>query len=71
METFWTHFVGVLAGTAVLVVLVLIGAGLVLACLLMLALFLFAFGYPVYRLVVGFRALSACRGPYEGGRPQW
>lgn len=71
IETFWTHVVGVLAGTAVLVVLVLIGAGLVLAYLLMLALILFAVGYPIYRLVVGFRALSACRGPYEGGRPQW
>jgi uncharacterized membrane protein len=70
IETFWTHFLGVLGGAAVVAVLVVI-EGLNLAILVVLALMIFAIVYPIYRLAKGFMALSSGRGPHEGGRAVW
>jgi uncharacterized membrane protein len=70
IETFWTHLMGVMGGVLLLVVLRLIVA-VGLFYLVLLALILFAFAYPIYRLVVGFLALRAGRGPAEGGRAVW
>jgi uncharacterized membrane protein len=70
IDTFWTHMIGVVGGLLFVLVLVWI-EGFVLAYLTILALVLFALGYPIYRLVVGFMALRAGKGPVEGGRSLW
>lgn len=70
IETFWTSMIGVVAGLVLVLVMVFIEA-IGMAYLVILALVLFAIGYPLYRLVVGFMALNAGRGPDEGGRSPW
>ncbi|HEU4558159.1 MAG TPA: hypothetical protein VFS20_09930, partial [Longimicrobium sp.] len=70
IETFWTHFLGVVGGVLLLVVMGVINAAGMFFLVLM-ALLLFAFGYPIYRLVKGYMALSAGRGPDEGGQAVW
>lgn len=71
IETFWTHFLGVVGGAVLVAVLAAVIGAFDMASLLIIVLVIFAIVYPIYRLVKGFMALSSGRGPDEGGRTEW